>query len=117
QIAAQGLVRGWRARGYRIGFGIGLAKGVATVGRIGYEGRLDYTAIGSVVNLASRLCTAADNGQILVDGVAASEIGNVIRVTTLAPQPLRGFDGNIAVHSIAWEESGTDIRDNQKVGS
>jgi class 3 adenylate cyclase len=106
QRAVQSLVRGWRARGYRIGFGIGLAKGVATVGRIGYEGRLDYTAIGSVVNLASRLCAAADNGQILIDGVAASEIVTAIRVTTLGSQPLRGFKDNIVVHSIAWDESG-----------
>ena len=106
QRAVQSLVRGWRARGYRIGFGIGLAKGVATVGRIGYEGRLDYTAIGSVVNLASRLCAAADNGQILIDGVAASEIVTAIRVTTLGSRPLRGFKDNIVVHSIAWDESG-----------
>ncbi|MBV9567752.1 MAG: HAMP domain-containing protein [Hyphomicrobiales bacterium] len=116
QIAAQGLVRGWRARGYRIGFGIGLAKGVATVGRIGYEGRLDYTAIGSVVNLASRLCTAADNGQILVDESAASEIATAMRVTKLGSQLLRGFDENIVVYSIAWDELGTDIRDHRKVG-
>ena len=117
QRAVQGLVRGWRARGYRIGFGIGLAKGVATVGRIGYEGRLDYTAIGSVVNLASRLCTAADNGQILVDELAASEIATAIRVTTLGSQLLRGFDENIVVHSIVWDESGTDIPDSRKAGS
>ena len=117
QRAVQGLVRSWRARGYRIGFGIGLAKGVATVGRIGYEGRLDYTAIGSVVNLASRLCTAAHNGQILIDGVAASEIVPAIRVTTLGSQPLRGFDNKIVVHKIAWDESRTDIGDNRKVGS
>ncbi|MBV9742105.1 MAG: adenylate/guanylate cyclase domain-containing protein, partial [Hyphomicrobiales bacterium] len=106
QRAVQVLVQRWQLLGYRIGFGIGLAKGVATVGRIGYEGRLDYTAIGSVVNLASRLCTAADNGQILIDAVAASEIATAIRVTTLGSQPLRGFDDNIVVHSIAWDGSG-----------
>ena len=106
QRAVQVLVQRWQLLGYRIGFGIGLAKGVATVGRIGYEGRLDYTAIGSVVNLASRLCTAADNGQILIDAVAASEIATAIRVRTLGSQPLRGFDDNIVVHSIAWDGSG-----------
>jgi class 3 adenylate cyclase len=106
QRAVQVLVQGWRARGYRIGFGIGLAKGAATVGRIGYEGRLDYTAIGSVVNLASRLCAAADDGQILIDTVAASEIAATISVTTLGSQPLRGFADDIVVHSIAWNESG-----------
>src|SRR4030095_9374056 len=50
QDAVQDLIAGWRARGHRIGFGVGLALGVATVGRIGYESRSDYTAIGSVVN-------------------------------------------------------------------
>jgi len=106
QRAVQERVRGWRARGYRIGFGIGLAKGVATVGRIGYEGRFDYTAIGSVVNLASRLCAAAENGQILSDAVAASEIAATISVTTLGSQPLRDFADDVVVHSIAWDESG-----------
>jgi hypothetical protein len=54
QSAVQALILRWRERGYVIGFGVGIATGTATVGRIGYEGRIDYTAIGSVVNLASR---------------------------------------------------------------
>jgi adenylate cyclase len=103
QRAVQELVRGWQARGYRIGFGIGLAKGVATVGRIGYEGRVDYTAIGSVVNLASRLCAAAGNGQILVDPAAATEIAGAVSVTTLGTHQLKGFADNVVVHSVAWE--------------
>jgi adenylate cyclase len=103
QRAVQDLVRGWQARGYRIGFGIGLAKGSATVGRIGYEGRVDYTAIGSVVNLASRLCAAAGNGQILVDPAAAAEIAGAVSVTTLGSHQLKGFGENIVVHSIAWQ--------------
>ena len=60
QAAVQALIGGWRARGHAIGFGVGLAKGAATVGRIGYEGRQEYTAIGNVVNLASRICAAAE---------------------------------------------------------
>ena len=69
----------WRARGHAIGFGMGLAKGPATVGRIGYEGRSDYTAIGNVVNLASRICGVAEDGQILIDAAVAAEIGDDCR--------------------------------------
>ncbi len=57
----------WHRLGYELGFGIGIAYGYATLGRVGFEGRSDYTAIGSVVNLAARLCAEAQPGQILVD--------------------------------------------------
>jgi class 3 adenylate cyclase len=55
QAAVQALIIGWRIAGHKIGFGVGVAMGPATVGTVGYEGRIDYTAIGSVINLASRL--------------------------------------------------------------
>src|SRR5438034_3254905 len=58
---------GWRKHGHELGFGIGIAHGYATLGRIGFEGRFDYGAIGTVVNLAARLCADARDGQILVD--------------------------------------------------
>ena len=76
QIGVQELLAGWRALENRLGFGIGLAMGPATVGRIGSEGRLDYTAVGNVVNLASRLCDSAVDNQILVDRAAALAIGS-----------------------------------------
>ena len=76
QEAVQGLVLHWSTLGYSIGFGMGMAAGAATVGRIGYEGRLEYTAIGPVVNLASRLCSAAQDGQILIDAATARKIGS-----------------------------------------
>jgi adenylate cyclase len=60
------LAAGWSRRGNDLGFGIGIAQGYATLGRIGFEGRSDYAAIGSVTNLAARLCDAAGTGQILV---------------------------------------------------
>ena len=56
----------WRTQGHELGFGIGIAQGLATIGRIGFEGRFDYAAIGTVVNLAARLCAAAKPGQILI---------------------------------------------------
>ena len=57
----------WRRRGQPIGFGMGISYGYATLGMIGFEGRNDYTALGSVVNLAARLCGEAGDGEILVD--------------------------------------------------
>jgi adenylate cyclase len=60
------LCRAWHARGHDLGFGVGIAMGYATLGRIGFEGRFDYAAIGTVTNMAARLCSEADAGQILV---------------------------------------------------
>jgi adenylate cyclase len=82
---------------------VGLAKGPATVGRIGYEGRSDYTAIGNVVNLAARLCGAAEDGQILIDTIAAAEIGDVAALSSLGTRMLRGFSEPVPVFSIAPE--------------
>jgi class 3 adenylate cyclase len=101
QAAVQDLIVRWRARGYAIGFGVGLAKGTATVGRIGYEGRLDYTAIGTVVNLASRLCASAEDGQILIDPAAAAEIRHSMPLAALGTRALRGFAEPVAVFSVS----------------
>ncbi|HEU0058672.1 MAG TPA: response regulator [Hyphomicrobiaceae bacterium] len=57
----------WRRQGHQLGFGIGIAHGYATLGRIGFEGRFDYAAVGTVVNLAARLCAQATDNQILID--------------------------------------------------
>jgi class 3 adenylate cyclase len=61
------LSKSWRKRGHDLGFGIGIALGYATLGQIGFERRLDYSAVGTVTNLASRLCDEAKAGQIIVD--------------------------------------------------
>lgn len=93
------LAESWARRGHDLGFGIGVAQGFATLGRIGFEGRLDYAAIGSVTNLSARLCAEAEPWQILVtqrvfssaDGVA---VGNDIGDLTLRgfSRPIRAFD-------------------------
>ena len=106
QAAVQELIVRWRARGYAIGFGVGLAKGTATVGRIGYEGRLDYTAIGTVVNLASRLCAAAEDGQFLIDPAAAAEIRHSLPLVALGTRTLRGFAEAIPVFAIEPGDGG-----------
>jgi class 3 adenylate cyclase len=86
---------------HRLGFGVGLAMGPATVGRIGSEGRLDYTAIGNVVNLASRLCSGAHDCEILVDRAAANAVGSRLRLVELAPRALKGFDRPVSVFAAA----------------
>jgi adenylate cyclase len=89
--AVAALGGGWSKRGHRLGFGIGMAQGYATLGRIGFEDRFDYTAIGAVINLAARLCAEATDGQILVSGRLASSVGNVVEVEDLGERQLRGM--------------------------
>jgi len=97
QSNVQKLLTGWRALDPRLGFGVGLAMGPATVGQIGSEGRLDYTAIGSVVNLASRLSDSAEDREILIDRVAAHAIGSSLPLVELHPLALKGFDRPVPV--------------------
>lgn len=78
RAAVQNLGKEWRKRGFALGFGVGIGQGYATLGRIGFEGRYDYTAIGTVVNTAARLCGDAKDGEILVTrkaALAADEAG------------------------------------------
>ncbi len=100
QDAVQRLIPSWRRRGPALGFGIGLAMGWATVGRIGYESRVDYTAIGHVVNLASRLCSSADDQQILVDHFVADAVGVKFPMTALGTRDLKGFDEQVRVYDV-----------------
>lgn len=97
QAGVQELLAEWRAAGHDLGFGVGLAMGPATVGRIGSEGRLDYTAIGNVVNLASRLCASAKDGQILVDRMAAQAVGSAVDLIELEARVLKGFDQRVPI--------------------
>ncbi len=90
----------WAQLGHDLGFGIGIAHGYATLGMIGSAGRNDYTAIGGVVNLASRLCDAAANGQILVDPRALSELGDRARVESIGPLELKGLGRTDAVFNV-----------------
>jgi len=109
QATVQALAATWRARGHALGFGVGLAMGPATVGRIGSDSRMDYTAIGTVTNLSSRLCASARDGEILVDRTAAEAIGSGVPLVSLGTRRLKGFDDPIAVFAVAAGE-GTDAR-------
>ncbi len=81
----------WRRRGHELGVGIGIAQGYATLGAIGFEGRLDYGAIGSVTNLAARLCAEAPGGQVLVSQRVAAEVEKVLAVEPVGALALKGF--------------------------
>jgi class 3 adenylate cyclase len=94
------LVRQWRQLGNRLGFGIGIAYGYATLGRVGFEGRFDYTAIGSVVNLAARLCERAKANEILVDGKVHTAIEEQMETEALGEFTPKGFSRPIEVFNI-----------------
>ena len=100
QAAVQSLVIGWRTKGYAIGFGVGIAMGPAIVGTVGYEGRIDYTAIGNVVNLASRLCGTANDTQILVDPIVAARVKDSIPLESLGVRPIKGYDRPLQIYAV-----------------
>jgi adenylate cyclase len=89
--ALQVVIESWRARGFQLGFGIGIAQGYATMGLIGFDQRMDYAAIGTVVNLASRLCGEAVDGQILVTKRVALAVKETVKTEFLGEMALKGF--------------------------
>ena len=103
QKSVQDLIFGWHRRGYDVGFGVGLASGSATVGRIGYESRFEYTAIGSVVNLASRLCASAADREILTNDQVAAAVKDRRALKRLGDRPIKGYDEAIPVFGIAFD--------------
>jgi class 3 adenylate cyclase len=104
QVSVQKLIIDWQERGYRIGFGMGLAMGQATVGRIGYESRFDYTAIGSVVNLAARLCASASDREILADATVAEAVKDKRHVHPIGMRLIKGYDEEFLVYRIAFAQ-------------
>jgi class 3 adenylate cyclase/AmiR/NasT family two-component response regulator len=94
------LARLWADRGHEIGFGVGIAQGYATLGRIGFEGRFDYTAMGTVTNLAARLCAEAKPGQILVTRRVAGAIDSVAALEPLGDIALKGLSRPVAVLNV-----------------
>jgi adenylate cyclase len=85
------LSASWRTHGHDLGFGIGIAHGFATLGCIGFEGRFQYSATGTVANLASRLCDQARNGQILVDAKVHTEVEALAELESVGELDLKGF--------------------------
>jgi adenylate cyclase len=90
----------WRKRGYNLAVGIGIALGYATCGEVGFEGRSDYAAIGSVTNLASRLADEANGGQILIPQRLYADIEDGVDVESAGEFTLKGFAHPIAAFNI-----------------
>jgi adenylate cyclase len=94
------LTAKWRKLGYELDFGVGIAQGYATIGGIGFEGRWDYGAIGTVTNLASRLCGEAKPSQILVSQRLLGTIEELVDVEPVGELTLKGFHRPITAHNV-----------------
>lgn len=94
------LKQEWQQKGHALDFGVGIAQGFATLGRIGFEGRFDYAAIGNVPNLASRLCDLARGGQILIDQKVYANVRAIVEVEPLGDASLKGLLRSVPVYSI-----------------
>jgi class 3 adenylate cyclase len=90
----------WRKRGHELGFGVGIAQGYATLGRIGFEGRFDYAAIGTVPNLASRICSEAKPGQILISQRVHSAVEDLAESEPLGVLTLKGLARPVQVYDV-----------------
>ena len=100
RAAVGDLTSKWRKHGFDLGFGVGIAHGYATLGRIGFEGRFDYAAIGSVTNLAARLCAEAKDGQILIDGKVQAAVEAIAHLEPLEALTLKGFHRPIKASNV-----------------
>jgi adenylate cyclase len=94
------LLRQWRKHGHELGFGVGIAHGYATLGRIGFEGRFDYAAVGTVVNLAARLCSYAQDGQILIDPKVQSAVESFAATEPAGELTLKGLHRPVAAFNV-----------------
>jgi GAF domain-containing protein len=94
------LTETWRRLGHDIGFGIGIAHGFATLGTIGFEGRFDYAAIGTVSNVASRLCDEAKPGQILISPRVLMKVENAVKVEPVGEFALKGIRRPLAAYNV-----------------
>jgi adenylate cyclase len=104
------LTEDWRRRGHFLGFGIGIAVGYATLGQVGFDRRLEYAAVGSVTNLASRLCDEAAAGQIIISQRAFGMVEPWVEASPIPPLTLKGFSRPIPVLEIlAWRDHPKEV--------
>jgi len=102
------LTERWRKRGYELDFGVGIAFGYATCGEIGFEGRSDYAAIGSVTNMAARLSDEATRGQILIAQRLYAEVEDAVEVEPAGEYTLKGFARAVPAYNVlALREAAT----------
>jgi adenylate cyclase len=94
------LIEKWRRLGHELGFGIGIAHGFATLGTIGFEGRFDYAAIGTVSNVASRLCDEAKPGQVLISPRVLMAVEKDIAVEPVGDFALKGIRRPLTAYNV-----------------
>ncbi len=99
------LTETWRRWGHDIGFGIGIAHGFATLGTVGFEGRFDYAAIGTVSNVASRLCDEAKPGQILISPRVLTQVETAVKVEPVGEFELKGIRRPLAAYNVVAAKS------------
>ena len=99
------LTQTWSRLGHEIGFGIGIAHGFATLGTIGYEGRFDYAAIGTVSNVASRLCDEAKPGQILISARVLTKVEHAVKLEPVGEFELKGIRRPLAAYNVVAIQS------------
>jgi len=109
------LIAAWRLHGCELGFGAGIAQGYATLGQIGFSDRSGYTAIGTVCNLAARLCAEAKDGQILVSSHVAQAVKAVAKLEDLGNLELKGLRRPVAAFNVLQSTSAPDARPNLTV--
>jgi GAF domain-containing protein len=109
------LIAAWRSDGCELGFGAGIAQGYATLGQIGFSDRSGYTAIGTVCNLAARLCAEAKDGQILISSRVARAVEAVARLEDLGNLELKGLRRPVAAFNVMRSTSSTEARPNLTV--
>ena len=108
QARVSELTESWRKSGHQLGFGIGIAQGEATLGRIGFDRRLDYAAIGHVPNLASRLCSHAKSGQVLVSETTFQAIRNTVDGGHFGDLQLKSLEDLVPAYLVTrWRGSET----------
>jgi class 3 adenylate cyclase/putative methionine-R-sulfoxide reductase with GAF domain len=108
--AASTLIAAWRRRDRELGFGVGIAQGYATLGQIGFAERSGYTAIGTVCNLASRLCAEAKDGQILISGRVAAAVERAIPLEDLGSLVLKGLSQPVSAFNVPLAASQPALR-------
>jgi class 3 adenylate cyclase/putative methionine-R-sulfoxide reductase with GAF domain len=100
RTAIGGMIEKWRDLGHDLGFGIGIAHGFATLGTIGFEGRFDYAAIGTVSNVASRLCDEAKPGQILISPRVRQAVEKAVTMEPVGEFTLKGIRRPMAAYNV-----------------
>ena len=100
------LAAKWREHGHDLGFGMGIAHGFATLGRIGFEGRFEYSAVGNVVNLAARLCARAENDQILIDPRVRADVQARADIEPAGEFLPKGFSRHVKAYNVVrWKST------------